>query len=71
MIYTPCKWVGLEPGETMRTDKSYRCFCPVPEPTFPVSVTNKHGHRWPPLRCYVGKEDCARCPCFEAVGEGE
>jgi len=64
--YKPCKWLETRDAKRITKDQVFLCSWPIPERTLPVSITKAYGFRNEPQRAYVGKADCAECPCFQA-----
>lgn len=66
MAYVKCKWLENN-GRRVTKIHGFACICPLPPmPVLPASVTEYYAYQ--PLtmniRRFVGKDDCASCPCF-------
>ena len=64
MAYQPCKFLGVQPGMRITKRHVFSCNYVVPEATLPISITTAYGYSRDMRRRHVGKEDCAKCPCF-------
>ncbi len=66
-----CEFADITPDArgrvVMRAHAVWRCKWPEPElPRLPASVTRAYGFSWPPTRAWVGRDECAGCPCWQA-----
>lgn len=63
MAYKKCKWLAIK-GKRFTVNDVARCEWPLPDYPLPVSIAMARSYQQP-VRVFVGKSDCAQCPCFE------